>query len=86
MVFIYTGDRRIFGLFGLLGITVFINQFAVLFYVSYKDVLPFVLPMFDTATRFFSLVNLVAVIYLFLVSRDILLKDRVMHCKAYGRQ
>jgi len=57
--------------------TVFINQFAVLFYVMYKDIMPFVVPLFNTSTRIFSLVNLAAVIYLFLVSRDILLYDRV---------
>lgn len=86
MVLIYSGDRRIFGLLGLLSMTVFINQFAVLFYVTYKDIMPFVVPLFNTSTRIFSLVNLAAVIYLFLVSRDILLYDRVEPWTDYGRQ
>jgi Gpi18-like mannosyltransferase len=78
MVFIYCRDRRIFGFFALLSLTVFINQFAVLFYVSYKDVMPFVVPAFNITTRIFSLINLVAVVWLFVVSRDVLLRDRVM--------
>lgn len=77
MVFVQCRDRRIFCLFALLSLTVFINQFAVLFYVSYKNVIPFVVPAFNAATRIFSLVNLLAVVCLFRVSRDILLRDRV---------
>jgi len=86
MFFVYSGDRRIFRLFGLFSVTVFINQFAVLFYVTYKDVMPFVPPLFRASSRIFSLLNLAAVVYLFMVSRDILVSGRVMPGEGEGWQ